>query len=126
MDTIYIIAALCSALLHATWNAGVKSTGQHTAVMTGQMLMAALVGLPVLFFVDMPNLTSLAWVAGSALFNVMGLKAILKAYDHGEFGLVYPMSRAIMIMLVVPLSTCWRTSSYRLGRCWALGSSSQR
>lgn len=105
MDTIYILAALGSALLHATWNAAVKSTGQHTAVMTGQMLVAGLVGLPVLFFVDFPRWDSLVWIAASALFNVMGIKAILRAYDHGEFGLVYPMSRAIMIMLVVPLST---------------------
>ena len=105
MDTIYILAALGSALLHATWNAAVKSTGQHSAVMTGQMLAAGLVGLPVLFFVDFPRWESLVWIAASALFNVMGIKAILRAYDHGEFGLVYPMSRAIMIMLVVPLST---------------------
>ncbi len=105
MDTIYILAALGSALLHATWNAAVKSTGQHTAVMTGQMLVAGLVGLPVLFFVNLPRWESLVWIAASALFNVMGIKAILRAYDHGEFGLVYPMSRAIMIMLVVPLST---------------------
>jgi drug/metabolite transporter (DMT)-like permease len=105
LDTIYILAALGSALLHATWNAAVKSTGQHTAVMTGQMLVAGLVGLPVLFFVDFPRWESLVWIAASALFNVMGIKAILRAYDHGEFGLVYPMSRAIMIMLVVPLST---------------------
>ena len=105
MDTIYILAALGSALLHATWNAAVKSTGQHTAVMTGQMLVAGLVGLPVLFFVNLPRWESLVWIAASALFNVMGIKAILWAYDHGEFGLVYPMSRAIMIMLVVPLST---------------------
>ena len=105
MDTIYILAALGSALLHATWNAAVKSTGQHTAVMTGQMLVAGLVGLPMLFFVDFPRWESLVWIAASALFNVMGIKAILRAYDHGEFGLVYPMSRAIMIMLVVPLST---------------------
>ena len=105
MDTIYILAALGSALLHATWNAAVKSTGQHTAGMTGQMLVAGLVGLPVLFFVDFLRWESLVWIAASALFNVMGIKAILRAYDHGEFGLVYPMSRAIMIMLVVPLST---------------------
>ena len=105
MDTIYILAALCSAVLHATWNAAVKSTGQHSAIMTGQMLVAALVGLPLLLFVAMPSLASLGWIAASALFNVLGLRAILRAYDHGEFGLVYPMSRAIMIMLVVPLST---------------------
>lgn len=105
MDTIYILAALGSALLHATWNAAVKSTGQHSAIMTGQMLVAALVGLPVLLLVPMPSLASVGWIAGSALFNVLGLRAILRAYDHGEFGLVYPMSRAIMIMLVVPLST---------------------
>lgn len=105
MDTIYILAALCSALLHAIWNAAVKSTGQHTALMTAQMTIAALVGLPVLLFVPMPAVQSLGWIAASTLFNVLGLKAILRAYDHGQFGLVYPMSRAIMIVLVVPFST---------------------
>jgi uncharacterized membrane protein len=102
LDTIYIIAALCSALLHATWNAGVKSTGKHTAVMTGQMQVAALVGLPV-------------------LFNVLGLRAILRAYDHGEFGLVYPMSRAIMIMLVVPLSTLLAHEQLSTGAMLGIG-----
>ncbi len=121
MDTIYIIAALCSALLHATWNAGVKSTGKHTAVMTGQMQVAALVGLPVLFFVDMPSVASLGWIAASALFNVLGLRAILRAYDHGEFGLVYPMSRAIMIMLVVPLSTLLAHEQLSTGAMLGIG-----
>lgn len=105
MDTIYVLAALCSALLHAIWNAAVKSTGQHTALMTAQMTVAALVGLPVLFVVPLPGVQTVGWIAASTLFNVLGLKAILRAYDHGQFGLVYPMSRAIMIMLVVPLST---------------------
>ena len=105
MDTIHILAALGSALLHAIWNAAVKSTGQHTALMTAQMTVAALVGLPVLFFVPMPGVQSLGWIVASTVFNVLGLKAILRAYDHGQFGLVYPMSRAIMIMLVVPFST---------------------
>ena len=105
MDTLHILAALGSALLHAIWNAAVKSTGQHTALMTAQMTVAALVGLPVLFFVPMPGVQSIGWIAASTVFNVLGLKAILRAYDHGQFGLVYPMSRAIMIMLVVPCST---------------------
>ena len=121
MDTIYILAALSSALLHATWNAAVKSTGQHSAIMTGQMLVAALVGLPVLFFVEPPGLASLGWIAASAGFNVLGLRAILRAYDQGEFGLVYPMSRAIMIMLVVPLSTLLAHEQLSVGAMLGIG-----
>ena len=121
MDTIYILAALSSALLHATWNAAVKSTGQHSAIMTGQMLVAALVGLPVLFFVEPPGLASLGWIAASAGFNVLGLRAILRAYDQGEFGLVYPMSRAIMIMLVVPLSTLLAHEQLSAGAMLGIG-----
>lgn len=115
MDTIYILAALGSAVLHAVWNAAVKSTGQHTAIMTGQMLVAALVGLPLLFFVPLPAVESAGWIVASTIVNVLGLKAILRAYDHGEFGLVYPMSRAIMIMLVVPLSTLLAHERLSLG-----------
>lgn len=115
MDTISILAALCSALLHAVWNAAVKSTGQHTALMTAQMTVAALVGLPVLFFVPLPAAQSVGWIVASTLFNVLGLKAILRAYDHGQFGLVYPMSRAIMIMLVVPFSTLLAHEQLSLG-----------
>jgi drug/metabolite transporter (DMT)-like permease len=121
LDTIYILAALSSALLHATWNAAVKSTGQHSAIMTGQMLVAALVGLPVLFFVEPPGLASLGWIAASAGFNVLGLRAILRAYDQGEFGLVYPMSRAIMIMLVVPLSTLLAHEQLSVGAMLGIG-----
>jgi uncharacterized membrane protein len=89
--------------------------------MTGQMQVAALVGLPVLFFVDMPSVASLGWIAASALFNVLCLRAILRAYDHGEFGLVYPMSRAIMIMLVVPLSTLLAHEQLSTGAMLGIG-----
>lgn len=104
METTFIIACLCSAFLHAVWNAAVKGSGKPAEVMTGQMIMAALLGLPLLVFVQAPDPSIVLWLAASSVANIISLKSMLKAYVHGDFGLVYPMTRAIIIMVVTSLS----------------------
>lgn len=104
MDTTLVLAALLSALLHAGWTAAVKHTGRMTEVMTGQMVAAALVTSPLLLFLPWPAAASWGWMAASCFFNGLGILCLMRAYEDGAYGAVYPLSRATMVMVVAPLS----------------------
>ena len=104
MDLIDVSAALLSAVLHAGWNAAVKSSRNPTQVMTAQMLIGALLVVPALFWSGLPNLASFGWIAASTLMNTLTVLALLRAYELGGFGLVYPVVRSLAVLLVVPMA----------------------
>ncbi|MBL6614013.1 MAG: EamA family transporter [Reyranella sp.] len=103
MDALDVAAALASALLHASWNAAVKASRDPPRVMTAQMLLSAVLVLPGLLWSGLPPLGAWPWIAGSTLLNVVTVTALLRGYELGGFGLVYPVARAIAVLLVVPL-----------------------
>lgn len=103
MDSTDVAAALLSAVLHAGWNAAVKSSRDPTRAMTAQMLLSALFVLPGLLWSGLPALAAWPWIVASTLMNVLTVTALLRAYELGGFGIVYPVGRAIAVLLVVPL-----------------------
>ena len=103
MDSIDVAAALLSAVLHAGWNAAVKASRDPARAMTAQMLLSALFVLPGLLWSGLPPLAAWPWIAASTLMSVVTVGALLRAYELGGFGLVYPVARAIAVVLVVPL-----------------------
>lgn len=104
MDTTLVLAALLSALLHASWTAAVKHTGQTTEVMTGQMVAAGIITSPLLLWLPWPAPAAWGWMAASCFFNWLGILCLLRAYEQGAYGAVYPLSRATMVMVIAPLS----------------------
>jgi drug/metabolite transporter (DMT)-like permease len=103
MDATDVVAALSSAVLHAGWNAAVKASRDPPRAMTAQMLLSALIVLPGLLWSGLPPLAALPWIIGSTLMSVVTVSALLRAYELAGFGLVYPVARAIAVVLVVPL-----------------------
>lgn len=104
MELVHVAAALLSAALHAGWNAAVKASRNPTQVATGQMVVSALIVLPGLFWTGLPDPSAWGWIAGSTAINVVTVPLMLRAYALGGFGIVYPMMRAIGVVLVVPLA----------------------
>lgn len=104
MDGTDVAAALASALLHAGWNAAVKASRDPTRTMTAQMLLSAVLVLPGLLWSGLPNPAAWPWIAASTLMNVLTVTALLRAYALGGFGIVYPVVRAVAVLLVVPLA----------------------
>lgn len=43
-------------------------------------------------------------MAASTLLNIGAIASLLRAYEHGGFGLVYPMARASSVLPVLPLA----------------------
>ena len=104
MDPIHVAAALASAVLHAGWNAAIKASRNPTQAATAQMGTAALIGLPALWWTGLPAAESLPWIVLSTGLNTLTVPAMLRAYALGGFGIVYPVIRAIAVLLIVPLA----------------------
>lgn len=104
MNPTDVAAALASALLHAAWNAAIKTSPNPAKAMTAQMLLGAILVVPVLFWTGLPNSAAWGWIAASTFLNVVTISALLRAYELGGFGVVYPVVRSVAVLLVVPLS----------------------
>lgn len=65
MDGTLVAAALCSAALHAAWNAAVKAHARPPLAMTAQMLASAALALPVLGWTGLPASAAWPWMAAS-------------------------------------------------------------
>jgi len=90
--------------LHASWNAAVKASRNPAQAATAQMTFAALVGLPGLWWVGLPPVEAWLWIALSTAINTVTVPAMLRAYALGGFGFVYPVMRAVAVLMVVPLA----------------------
>jgi len=104
METTHVAAALLSAVLHAGWNAAVKASPRPAEAMAAQMIMSAVLSLPFLLWTGLPDAAAWKWVAASTLTNTVAVTALLKAYELAGFGIVYPVVRAMSVVLVVPMA----------------------
>ncbi|HKF71619.1 MAG TPA: EamA family transporter [Stellaceae bacterium] len=104
METTHVAAALLSAVLHAGWNAAVKASVRPAEAMAAQMLLGAVLVLPGLLWTGLPATASWIWIGASTLMNVVTVSALLRAYALGGLGVVYPVVRAVSVLLVVPLA----------------------
>lgn len=104
MDLIHVGAALLSAFLHASWNAAIKASREPSRAMTAQMLIGAVLVVPALLVTGLPARASWPWLVGSTLINIATVRALLRAYSFGGFGIVYPMVRALAVLMVVPMA----------------------
>jgi drug/metabolite transporter (DMT)-like permease len=91
-----------SAVLHAGWNAAVKARPDTNRAMTVQMVLSSVLMLPLLFWTGLPTAQSMPWLVLSSVGTTAVVYAMLRAYAVAPFGLVYPIMRAISVLLVVP------------------------
>src|SRR4051812_10201530 len=94
------LAVLGAALLHASWNALVKSSADKRldsiAVAAGSGLLA-LLAAPLL---PAPARESWPWLAGSALVHILYFLFLAGAYRWGELSYSYPIMRGGGPMIV--------------------------
>jgi phosphonate utilization associated putative membrane protein len=100
-----MLAVLGGAVLHAGWNALLKSSGDHELDTALQTSLSALLALPVLVFVGLPPRESLPFILVSLAIHVGYYTALTGAYRHGELGLTYPIMRGFAPLLVALGST---------------------
>lgn len=95
-----VLAVLCGALLHAGWNALVKSSGDKTVDTALVHFLGALVALPFAIWFGLPRPESWPYIATSLVIHVGYYIALAGAYKNGEFGITYPIMRGFAPLLV--------------------------
>lgn len=93
-------AVLLGALLHAGWNAMVKSSADKDLDMVTLHLMGSLLALPLLAWVGWPAASAWPFIAGSVTLHLGYYLTLSGAYRHGDLGLTYPLMRGVAPLLV--------------------------
>jgi drug/metabolite transporter (DMT)-like permease len=100
MSPLVIGLVLGSAVLHATWNAILRSGADRLWSMTVMCAMCALVALPVALIAPMPAPASWPYMAGSAALQIVYALFLVRAYRYGQLAHVYPIARGAAPLLV--------------------------
>jgi phosphonate utilization associated putative membrane protein len=95
---------LVGALLHAGWNALVKSSTDKTLDTALIHVLCSFLALPVCWYVGLPPPEAWPFIAASLAIHVGYYFALSGAYRHGELGLTYPLMRGTAPMLVAVAS----------------------
>ena len=93
-------AVLFGALLHASWNALIKSAADKSLDTALIHVMGAVVALPLLLLAGLPPPSSLPYLAASIIIHIGYYIALAGAYKHGDLGLTYPIMRGLAPLLV--------------------------
>ena len=97
-------AVLFAALLHASWNALIKS-GRDKALDTALIhILGCGVGVVLVAMFGLPRREAWPWLATSMLIHIGYYITLVGAYRHGELGFTYPIMRGTAPLLVAMLS----------------------
>lgn len=111
MSLEVMAVVLFSALLHAGWNALVRSSRDKFLAslhVVGGAASIALVLLPVL---PLPAAASWPWVLASALIHVVYFTLVARAYQGAELGFAYPLMRGTAPALIALCAMLWLQES---------------
>lgn len=100
-----MLAVLCGALLHASWNALIKSSGDKSVDTALVHFLAALLALPLVLWVGLPPPRAWPYIAASLTVHIGYYIALVGAYRNGDLGLTYPIMRGCAPLLVALGST---------------------
>jgi drug/metabolite transporter (DMT)-like permease len=113
---------LSAAVIHATWNAMAKGAREPMAMLWWAGILSSLVLAPPSLYVlsrhGFPP-RALPFVVATVLLHSLYFLALGKAYQTGDFSLVYPMARGMGVALV-PLGAYY-VFDERLSRIGVLG-----
>ena len=93
-------AVLFGALLHASWNALVKSSEDKALDTAVIHMVGTFVGLPFVFIVGLPPTAAWPYIGASVVIHIAYYIALTGAYKHGDLGLTYPLMRGVGPLLV--------------------------
>ena len=105
LDPVVIGLLLAAALMHASWNALLKSdTGDRLATFGVIMLTGSLMSLPLAAFLPFPPQKAWLWLLASVIVHNFYYFFLLKAYATGDLSHTYPIARGLGPLLVAIFS----------------------
>jgi drug/metabolite transporter (DMT)-like permease len=100
LSGIAIALTLGAALLHATWNAVVKGSGDRLLLLAAITVICQLLGGAFVPFVVAPERASWPFIAASLMLHGGYYVFLLQAYRVGDLSHVYPLARGLSPLLV--------------------------
>ena len=100
MPGYVVLIVLMGALLHASWNAVVKSSGDKFLNVVMVIAVAGLAAALALPFFPQPASASWPYLLVSSVLQVVYIVLVSKAYRHGDMSLAYPLMRGTAPLLV--------------------------
>lgn len=88
-----MLAVLLGAMLHAAWNAMVRSSSDRTLDMVLVVCGAAVITGFLLPFLPLPAAASWPYLIASGLIHVVYFTLVALSYRHGELSFAYPIMR---------------------------------
>jgi drug/metabolite transporter (DMT)-like permease len=95
VSTAIFAAMLASALLHATWNAWVKSRPDPYGALVALGIGAAWPNLLLLAWNGVPEHAAWGWIALTIALSVPAQALLGSAYREGDFAVAYPVVRGL-------------------------------
>jgi len=100
MTPLIIAIILSAAVLHAVWNAIVKSAADRTTTLGLVAFGHVLPGAVMVLMLPLPSAESMVYIALSTLIIFAYFYLLGRAYHHGDLSVVYPIARGIVPVLV--------------------------
>ncbi|WP_433356116.1 EamA family transporter [Microtetraspora malaysiensis] len=97
---ISALAVLFAGALHATWNALAKAVPDRHAAFGVMGIAQSLICLPLLPFVAPPAAGSWMYGVVSIALQLVYMLLLIRCYELGDFGQVYPIARGSAPLLV--------------------------
>lgn len=104
MSLTVFVAVIGAAMLHASWNALLKSGGNKMMSMAAIVLGHVPLALIALIFVPMPSTQSLSYLVVGILLHAGYQFFLLKSYQTGDLTQVYPIARGSAPLMVTAFS----------------------
>lgn len=100
MSATVVGLALFAAILHASWNAFLRTGADRLWTVTVMSFSSTLVAIPFALFHALPAAAAWPYVVLSACLQVGYSVFLVAAYKYGELGQVYPIVRGSVPLLV--------------------------
>lgn len=118
ITTPVALLVLLSALMHAGWNFAVKSSADRFLDYTGLSVAGAMVAACALPWMPVPAEASWPWLAATVFIHVGYYLLLMRAYQHADLSIAYPLMRGsapVLVALVAPLAGDVLSSELMLG-----------
>lgn len=92
MNPLVLLPVLAAAVLHATWNAMLKTGADRFWWMTMFCVVDGLAAAVLIPFLPLPAAASWPYILGSAALHVVYQFLLLRTYAKGDFSQTYPIA----------------------------------
>lgn len=101
MSLTIIGMVLLAAVMHASWNAMVRTGADRLILIAIFMVGPGIMIIPFLPLVSLPTAEAWFYVALSVTIHTLYYLSLITAYKHGDLSHVYPVARGLAPVLVL-------------------------